>query len=440
MMEKLARGQVIPLGSDLYNDGLTTFKDNLDELASIAAGIGVPVLLGSQVSNLRDLPPFVSEDPASQTGFSNHTEFLAKYDLGMKYNAQGKTDSALTAFTAASGLDIARADAHYEIARCLVSLGRKADANAEYIRARDLDMLRFRMSSDFNTAMHQACIRNKMIFVDMEQAFREHSTDSLIGNELIVEHLHPNSRGFFILAAEYAKSMRHHGLLASEEEWARRDTIGEQKLWTARCVTDLDELIARRRTEILTSGWPFKSQTPIVDAVSPVDTLGQIAERVTRGQWNWGQAHDAAAVYYIARREWDKATDEYRTLINQLPLIDVQPYLKLARIYISEKNIKEAKKALIGSLNVEPTLLAYRALGDICMKDGVALEATLYYEKALAYSADVSDRIENGYMLALAYAEAKLLQQATGQVMNVLALKPDYQPAVVLLTKLNGKK
>ncbi|MEO8168677.1 MAG: hypothetical protein ABI623_10545, partial [bacterium] len=268
MMEKLARGQVIPLGSNLYNDGLSTYKDNLDELASIAASLKVPVLLGSQVSNLGDLSPFISEDPASQAGFSNHTDFLIKYDLGMKYNAQGQTDSALAAFTTASGLDTMRADAHYEIARCLDALGRKADANAEYVRARDLDMLRFRMSSDFNTVMHQACDRNKMIFVDMEQAFRKHSTDSLIGRELIVEHLHPNSKGEFILAKEYAHSMQTNNLFADATHWKERDTIGDESLWRNRCLTYVDELTAQRRTVILTSGWPFKSQVPIVDAVA----------------------------------------------------------------------------------------------------------------------------------------------------------------------------
>ncbi|MBX2993083.1 MAG: hypothetical protein KF749_18175, partial [Bacteroidetes bacterium] len=256
MMEKLARGQYIPYGSTLYNAGMSTYRDNLAELATIASGAGIPVLLGSQVSNLRDLPPFVSEDPESGAGLERQDEFAAVFQRGVQYWNARKVDSALFAFSTASSIDSLRADAYYYIARCLDYLGRKEEAQRLYVKARDYDMLRFRMSSDFNNIMKQASNERGMIFVDMEQAFRAHSTDSLIGNRLIVEHLHPHSKGYFILAKEYARAMRENGLLASADDWTARDTISDSWLWEARSLTEIDERIARRRTEVLTSGWP----------------------------------------------------------------------------------------------------------------------------------------------------------------------------------------
>jgi len=440
MMEKLATGQFIPLGSDLYTDGLFAYKANLDELASIALRAGVPVLMGSQLSNLRDLPPFISEDPVSQAGFANHAEFLTAYDLGVEYLAKERIDSALSAFTAASALDTIRADAHYEIARCLDTLGRKTDANMEYLKARDLDMLRFRMSSDFNNAMKVACEKHNMIFVDMERAFRSHSPDSIVGKELIVEHLHPNSKGYFILAHAYAVAMRQHRLVSSQEEWANRDTVSDEELWNDRCITEMDEMIAHRRTDILTSGWPFKTQTPIVDAVSATDTLGQIAEFVTRAQWNWQQAHNAAADYYLGRQEWEKGIREYLTLINQLPLLGVQPYLKAARLYLNQGKLNEAKHLLQASLTIQPTILAYRALGDICLQQNAPHDAIPYYEKTLAFSTSATERVENGYLLALACTQALQNQRAVSELLTVLNIKSDYQPAAALLAKLNEKK
>lgn len=440
MMEKLARGQYIPYGSTLYRAGLSTFQENLIELSHIGSEAGVSVLLGSQVSNLRDMPPFVSEDSTSGAGLNRNSEFRALFQRGITLWNRRVVDSALVAFTAASAIDTLRADAYYQIARCLDYLGRKREAERLYMKARDYDMLRFRMSSDFNSAMKLVSDERGMVFVDMEQAFRSHSTDSLIGNRLIVEHLHPHSRGFFIMAKEYARAMREGGFLATRKEWLERDTISDSQLWNNRCVTEIDERIAHRRTEILTSGWPFQDQTPIVTPIAPGDTLGQIADFVTRAQWNWLQAHDAAADYYLARKDWNSARQEYRTIINQLPLVDVQPYLKLARISLQLGDLKEAKTALLGSLTVEKTILAYRALGDIALEENAPEEAIPYYEKAMAFSSGPADRIDNGYMLALALSRSNLKQRATAELINILKLRPDHQRAAELLAKLNEQR
>jgi len=67
----------------------------------------------------------------------------------------------------------------------------------EYIRARDLDELRFRASGDFNRAILRQERDAEVGTVDMEQLFMANSPDSLIGNGFILEHLHPNSFGIF---------------------------------------------------------------------------------------------------------------------------------------------------------------------------------------------------------------------------------------------------
>jgi tetratricopeptide (TPR) repeat protein len=186
----------------------------------------------------------------------------------------------------------------------------------------------------------------------------------------------------------------------------------------------------------LTSGWPFKSQQPLVEAVRHGDTLGQIVEEVTRGKWSWKQAHEAAADYYLGRRDLPRAEREYAAIVNQFPGIDLQAYLKLARICLGEGKLAEMKKALLSSLDISPTMLAYRALGDMAMNAGRPEEARGYYERLSGISQTPADKVENGYLLALACMRSGLRERASTELLSILRIKPDYKPAVILLQQL----
>ena len=439
MMEKLARGQYIPYGSKAYLSCLSNFRSNLEDLRNLCAAHKIPVIAASQVSNLRGMAPFVSGDhpggtPEARMAFSD------KFNRGLTEAMDSNFEAALATFSGVLALDSVHAETHFQIARCLDSLNRKSDARVEYIKARDYDQLRFRASTDFNTAIRRTADGKDFMFLDMERAFQDQSPDSLIGNELIVEHLHPNSRGYFLMAKEYAEMMREHQLLASAGEWSRDDTLTDAQLWEARSLTDLDERTAKRRTDILISGWPFKEQFPTVDAVSEQDTIGQIVEKVTRAKWNWVEAHNAAAEYYLGRGEWDKAEKEYLTLTNQLPLIDVQPYLKLARLYLDQARYSEARSQLLESIPIKPTILAYRALGDLSLNMGSSKEAITFYEKTFTFDQSLPERVENGYLLALALLRANMPGQAVARLHEILKIKPDYKPAVDLLARIQASR
>ncbi|MFN0157725.1 MAG: tetratricopeptide repeat protein [Bacteroidota bacterium] len=437
MMEKLAAGKFIPYNSQLYRDGLDTYRANLDELRTLCEEHAIPLLLGSQVSNLRSLHPFVS-NPAPDLSEMQQKEFQALYDLGVTHWNSGEITGAGEAFRKALMIDSLRADAQFLLAHCLDSLGRKSEALKAYIRARDFDELRFRMSSDFNSVMRETCIPTGPVFVDIEKAFKAHSPDSLIGFQLIYEHLHPNSWGFYLMAREFAYAMRENGVLASPEDWMNRDTIPDQVFWDNRCVTDLDELLAIRRTEILTSGWPFRTQPTAVDAITEDDTLGQIVEKVTRARWNWGQAHNAAADHYLRRGDVRNAERELLTIINQLPLLEETPYLKLARLHIDQSRFADATKQLRASLEIKPTILAYRALADLSMNAGNPADAVTFYEKTFSFEQTPPERMDNGYLLALALFRTGNLQRSSSELLKVLNIKPDYQPATELLARVNA--
>ncbi len=302
----------------------------------------------------------------------------------------------------ALALDGHHAEARYLLARTLDTLGRKREAEAEYRLARDYDELRFRTSTDFNDVLRSFDDRGGVAVADMEAAFRAASPDSLVGKSLILEHLHPNTKGYFLLAKEYARVMKERGFFAPREAWAARDTIPDRKFWEERNTTELDERIAARRTEVLLSAWPFAEGIPVVDAIPPTDTLGQLADRVASAQLFWHEAHWEAVRFYYNRRDARNLEREYRTLISQLPLFDVQPYLQLSRLLLDEQRIPEVRALLEASLDVKPTILACRALGDIALNAKSFDEAAKMYERTFAFPQTRDEQAENGNLLAVA--------------------------------------
>jgi lysophospholipase L1-like esterase len=334
MMERLARGKYIFYQSAEYAQALDNFRSNLSELKSICTENNIYLLICSQVSNLRDQPPFISQD-SPRWSQKEKLLFHLTFNRGIAYLLNGLPDSALREFDRAMLLDSLRADLRYQRGKCLDSLKRRQAARIEYEKARDFDMLRFRASSDFNAALDQMDDGKRTFFVDLENTFRAYSPDSLMGNNLFLEHLHPNARGHFLMAKELALHMRRSRILADEKTWEERDHLNDETLWSERPLTELDSLCAERRTRILTSGWPFRPDTKEIPAPTSEDTLGIIAGEMVDGRITWEQGHIAAATLFQGRRQLDKVEKEYKALVNQVPL-NATAYLKLQQLYLTQ--------------------------------------------------------------------------------------------------------
>ncbi len=434
MMEQLSRGQYIRVGDSRYLEALTAFRDNLSEIVSLSRNNGIPVIFGTQVSNLKDQPPFVSSSSDAQP-LAERESFLRSLSNARAYLLQSRIAQAKDTLQRLTSLDGQHAEVHYLLGKCFQAQSKYDSARAAFTRARDFDQLRFRMSSDFNESILALKDLPSVAVVDMEALFARSSPHGLVGNNLITEHLHPNARGYFLMAKAYAGAIREMGILATPDEWASNDTISDETFWKNRHLTEIDELIAERRTEVLTSGWPFKDQYPIVDPVPEKDTLRSIAERATRGILNWKKAHEQAADYYEGRKEFEKAELEYRTIINQIPL-DVRAYLRLARLQLDRDLIGLARQTLLASMSVEETALASRALGDIALRSGRSGDAVTHYERLAKFPQSPQERDENGYLLALAYLQSNNPDAAVRLLERLILENPAHHQANELLKRI----
>lgn len=431
MMQRLAEGQTVPYRGQLYNKTLEAFEANLRELLERGKEQGVPVIVSSQVSNLRDLEPFVSG--GTHLPPDAVVRFQRRYKRGLEHLIAGEADSAALVLAEASAIDSLSANARYFLGRALVVTGETSEAFHAFARARDLDELRFRQSGDFNIAAGRITNEAGQIFVDVEQLFRQESSDSVPGSDLLHEHLHPNARGYFIMGRAYAEAMREHGL--PEADWPPVDSLDEAALWNDRWMTELDERAARRRTDILTSAWPFRGEpVPLIPADSS-DRIGMIVDAMLNGELAWEQSHVAAAGYYESLGDLARVEREYKALIAMTPK-NVSPYLQLGRVYLKQLRYAAAQEVLIESVRIEPTLYGLRVLGAIAVDMGDPAAAISYLRQAMKQTTSQGEITELYFMIAIASGRAGNDAQARENLRIVLDRDPSFSRARRMLEQL----
>jgi tetratricopeptide (TPR) repeat protein len=235
LMERMVSKQSIPLGSELYYAGIRQFDRNLKRLISIYQKKGIPVLIGTTVCNLKDQEPFISQDTADSLSAKAH------YLAGQVYLSDDRPDEALEMFS----------------------------------MARDLDQLRFRSPGQINEIIRQYAGQEGIKVVDMDSVFRLHSANGITGKELLTEHVHPNARGYFLMADAF------YNVLNTNPFFNCDLAISPGEAYDMMPVTSVDSVFAHLGISLLTSSWPFRDEPAGKEAVlssfkavSPADSLG----------------------------------------------------------------------------------------------------------------------------------------------------------------------
>jgi tetratricopeptide (TPR) repeat protein len=99
------------------------------------------------------------------------------------------------------------ADAAYRRARASLSEGKKDEALSLFLRARDLDELRFRADSGINEALRAAARERGLPLVDVEAAFMKASPDGIPGERLLLDHVHMTYEGNELIARLLAEAV-----------------------------------------------------------------------------------------------------------------------------------------------------------------------------------------------------------------------------------------
>ncbi len=258
LMARVAGERSIALNSETYRRGIRQFEDNLDRLLARYQSAGVPVFIGTLVSNERDQPP-----------------------LAILAGAEG--DAAGAAKTA------------YHAAQDAEGAGQHAAAREGYAWARDLDPLRFRAPAAFNDIVRRVADAHHATVVDVHASFTGASEHGLIGGRLLLEHVHPNLDGYFLLADGF-----HDALLASKLLPAPDAPLSDEDARAGMPVSDVDRYLGDYKVLRIKAGWPFAPSYRSPSLPPPASEGARLARELYHERITWAQAQDALRQHYRA--------------------------------------------------------------------------------------------------------------------------------------------
>jgi lysophospholipase L1-like esterase len=262
LMQRMAAKQSIAYGSVDYYAGVDQFYSNMDAVCRLFSDHHIPVFLSTLVRNERGLAP-----------------------LG---RAGGGLSSAANEFRQAGALYY---EGHFEAARWV------------YRKAADDDPLRFRAPDTLNSLIQQLVSRyaTDVHLVDTRAVFEEHSPHGILGQETLLEHVHPNLYGYALMSDAFYQSLKFAGLVGA----VGRGEMSFDTLLRRMPITRVDSLYGAYQVTMLRTRWPFNEALPAgyKRGDSPDE---QVAGALAVGRISWLDAMDQ--VFKRAMQEGDKKT------------------------------------------------------------------------------------------------------------------------------------
>jgi len=180
------------------------FRANLSDISRTAAGAGAKMILSTVVTNLEDCAPFASlhRPDLSET---EAARWDSLYAAAAVEEDAGRYAQAIGGYQKAALIDDAYADLHYRLGRCYAAAEQFEEARRHFVRARDLDALRFRADSRINAIIREVAAERRadgVYLVDASNVFETNpgTGHGLVGNEWLYEHVHLNFAGNYLLA------------------------------------------------------------------------------------------------------------------------------------------------------------------------------------------------------------------------------------------------
>ncbi|HEV2693949.1 MAG TPA: tetratricopeptide repeat protein [Verrucomicrobiae bacterium] len=183
------------------------FKKNLEDILRVAGNAGIPVVLSTVGSNLKDCAPFASLHKAGLDE-NGKVEWDGLYQRGIALESAGDCPAALGCYTQAAVIDPQYAELHFRAGRCQLALSNSPAAAAEFELARDDDTLAFRADTRINQIIKDAAMARTnrgVSFLDADAMLAQNSPAQISGNELFYEHVHLNFSGNYLLGRSFAE-------------------------------------------------------------------------------------------------------------------------------------------------------------------------------------------------------------------------------------------
>ena len=330
MMQQMAKDKAIPFQGNLYKTARDAFAKNLLGSVEIASENDVPVIISTLVTNERGIPPFLSihQEFLHET---EKTEVTSLIQAGDRLRKAKDYPAATGVYRKIVAVDSTWAMAYFRLGECYDEISKFDSARMAYDKARDLDGLRFRASSEYNEIIRRLAKAPNVIVADADSAFRANSPNGIVGKELLWEHVHPNLRGYMLLSRTWFDALTKSRLFSSSRPERPQPPISDSLFIESLKITPLDVEIGATTMSVLLHRWPFADDSLSRES-QPADDVERVAQIFVNGKLRWNEAHYEMADAYLRKNDLVSAVREFQS-VNALYPEDPFPLMRMGDLY-----------------------------------------------------------------------------------------------------------
>ncbi len=382
-LESVVGDQRITFGGDAYKRGVAQYESNLAYAVQTFRVAGIPVFVASTPGNLRNLKPFATSgippDSSAAYVFDSATSVLASRDT--------------------------------------------LRAAQQFSRARDLDMIRFRAPSEFDGIVQRVARESGSIYVPVLEEISRASQYGIPGEDLFLEHVHLNQRGYALIARSFYEALARQGFLGRKADLSR--FAGWEEYERRMRLTSLDHRIAYHTVKTVTTRWPFMpvaTQRDYRGTYQPVDLFDSVAFNASRGGMSWAQAKGMIAAWYAGQGDSELAVAEYDGLIRDGAQVEIA-YRLAGRVLLGAGQPDRAKPYLEMAYAIAPVAFTAYSLGVFAMQAKEPQRGIAFFSQALQLDPAMPQAL---FQLSLAYGVVRNLQGARAAATRLAQIQPSY--------------
>lgn len=395
LMERMVSEQQIAFASELYEEGIEQFKNNMREILKLAKEKNVKILLSTLTSNTLDQQPFVS---LKTENYPPAKEIFEKAKQELLNGKISTADSLLT-------------------------------------YAKDLDALRFRAPEAINNIIRDYSIEFSFPLVDIDSVLRSKSQYGIVGDNLMTDHLHPTLEGYQLMGKAFFESMKFNGYLPDTESIQLSDEQQDSLTKANFIFSKLDSIQAFYRIAALKNKWPFVNDyqsIPTIKLLKPANYIDSLIYDATVGDLDWEKLHRKAAEWYLRNGELENYKEQMDILISQFPFV-VEYYNSTAYEFLKIGKFDIAYSYLKKGYRLKTDAFSSKWLGIIDLSKGQDESAAKFLEKSLSFDPKDSQVLFN---LAGAYSRLKLYDKSLTAINSCLQVDPAFPGAAELKSQV----
>lgn len=329
LMEKMARKQGVPKDSEGYQAGIDQFNRNIRAAISSLCGKGIPVFISNLVSNEKSMAPFADgAGPGSAASlFIEGTKHYKAKDY--------------------------------------------ATAKSLFVQAKEADALRFRAPEAMNITLASIVKQfPKTWLVDTKASFENNSGGGILGEETLLEHVHPNLFGYALLSDCFLTALRKQGIVPPATNTGFTFSTFRASL----PVTQVDSIKADMEIKALKMRWPFKDSLKKI----PVSNFEEeMAAAMLKKQLGWSVVLDSLLPHYLRVGNYTEALKVAESALLEYP-DQVSFYQQAAECSRLLANTSKETTYLQRSFRMQPSAVSAKRLVDLFLTND-APKATLPY-------------------------------------------------------------